>query len=351
MVACVIGVVGVVAAGCGGRTIGPDNSNHNDNGNVSDPDGGTPGPDAAPVTDGGVTPDSGVCDVQEWWELQATPLSEVAVKNPQLGGDGVPEGVTMRVEATLTVTGCDEPAGVQAEVYPDDRTVILAGYIWHYHGPENCPYLAEDVPEFLAFRQLRSGSWSLVDILINGPGVPLIVRACDANEDCDCDHWQGVPGSWGTACDFDCMCQGNLGCVYDQPTPTCYRTCSVTSDCPIPQFCNDALPQTAQGVCLSTGLIEECGSDADCAPGFACLPVEGTGQDWCQAAMATQPVGRPCDYHCDCPEGYSCVDMGEGGRTCQIRCRGNLDCPSSMVCDPRAAGSEFVANLLVCNFQ
>lgn len=336
--------------GCGGRNLGQTNTNDNRNGDRRD--GSLPGRDGAVPADAWVLPDSGVCEDGDWWELRATPLTSITVLNPQLGGDGIPSGVTVRVETVVNVTGCDELAGVQAEVHPADRTVILAGYVWKYHGPEVCPHESRDQPEYLAFEELVAGQWSLMDILPNDPGVPFWIRPCGPNEDCECNSWQGVPGDWGTTCDYDCMCQGGLGCGYDEATPTCYQTCSVTADCPIPLFCNFFLPQSAQGVCMSTGMLDSCQSDTDCAAGFDCLPVEGTGYDWCQPAMATQPVGRPCGFDCDCPAGYVCAQTDDTmQRFCQIRCRGNQDCPAGMVCDPEAAGTDFIANSLVCQFS
>lgn len=328
----------LLAAGCGGRSV---SATHNQNNNATIPD-------AAVVTDAGDRLDSGTvtCDEDDAWELTMVPLTDIVVLNPALGGDGIPEGVTVRVEVTVSFGGCDEMAGVQHDVFGQDLLVLLTGYVWSYVGSRSCPHLAQTGVERIALRRLPAGTWELLDYLINGPGLPFDVRPCDAGEDCNCDTWQGVPGDWGSACDFDCMCEARFGCVMDG-SGGCYQTCSVSPDCPVPQFCNDFLPQTSQGVCMSTGLLETCQSDADCDPGFACLPVPDQGFDWCQPAMDTDYVGAPCAVDCDCPGGFSCVTQQTGDEpTCQIKCRGNRDCPHPTTCDD--PGSPTGMNRLVC---
>jgi hypothetical protein len=329
----------MLAAGCGGRSVSSvDNQNNN---NSSIPDAAVPA-DAGDRRDGGTT----TCEGEDAWELTPVPISNVAVLNPALGGDGIPEGVTVRVEVTVDFTGCDEMAGVQHEIFGPDRLVLLTGYIWRYVGTRSCPFLAQSAVERVALRRLPAGTWELLDYMINGPGIPFDVRPCGPTEDCTCDTWPGTPGDWGATCDFDCMCAAPLGCVMDG-SGGCYQTCSVTADCPLPLFCNEFLPQTSQGVCLSTGLIESCLSDADCAAGFACLPVPDLGYDWCQPAMDTDYIGTTCAVDCDCPRGFSCVRLrSDEAPSCQIRCRGNQGCPRPTACDE--PGSPTGMNHLVC---
>jgi hypothetical protein len=103
---------------------------------------------------------------------------------------------------------------------------------------------------------------------------------------------------------------------------------------------------------MSTGLIDSCQTDNDCPPGWECLPVQGQSYNWCRPTMATQPVGRPCELDCDCGEGFSCVSLEFGDiPACQIRCRGNQDCPAGMFCDPENDPAGPAANRLVCHFM
>lgn len=329
----------LLAGGCGGRSVSTMDNNN---------DGAVTLPDATAPADAGDRPDSGTvtCAEDDAWELTVAPLSNIVVLNPALGGNGIPQGVTVRVEVTVDFEGCDELAGVQFDVFGQDSLVLLTGFVWRYVGSRDCPHVSHSGVERIALRRLPPGTWELLDYLINGPGVPFWVRACDAAEDCNCDAWQGVPGSWGATCDYDCMCEARLGCVMDG-SGGCYRTCSVTADCPIPLFCNDFLPQTSQGVCMSTGMLDTCLSGADCAVGFACLPVPDQGFDWCMPAMDTDHIDASCAVDCDCPEGFTCVSLrSDETATCQIKCRGNLDCPRPTTCDD--PGSPTGMNRLVC---
>ncbi len=100
-------------------------------------------------------------------------------------------------------------------------------------------------------------------------------------------------------------------------------------------------------MCLSTGLLDSCTDSDDCAPGFECLPVEGADYNWCQATMPQNEIGTPCAYDCDCAAGMSCVTLRvEDGPSCQIKCRGNQDCPRSSLCDD--PGNPAGPNNLVC---
>jgi hypothetical protein len=339
--ATIIGCL-LLAGGCGGRSVSIAENNNNDiDGSVTLQDAATP-PDAGDRPDGGTV----TCEGDDAWELMTVPLSGIVVLNPALGGGGIPQGVTVRVEVSVDFQGCDEMAGVQFEVFGADSLVLLTGYVWRYVGSRDCPFSADTGVERIALHRLAPGTWELLDYMINGPGVPFVVRDCAAAEDCTCDTWQGIPGPWGTACDFDCMCEARLGCVMDG-SGGCYQTCSVTSDCPIPLFCNDFLPQTSQGVCLTTGMLDSCESNADCRAGFACIPAPDQGPDWCLPAMDIDHMGTTCAVDCDCPEGFSCVNRPEDeAPTCQIRCRGNLDCPRPTLCDD--PGSPGGMNHLIC---
>lgn len=335
--------------GCGGRTF------------YSSWDSGVDTPDAALVPDSAVRPDASVrpdagedCADPATWEAVPTPLDSITVVNVGPAG-GVPAGVAVRIAVELTYTGCDEMGGVQAQVFPNDQAVILTGYVWRYTGTRECPYSASTGREVFSLPDLVAGEWDIADYLVNGPFIPFEVLPCGPNRDCECDRWQGIPGEWGAACDFDCMCEDALDCNLEgqgNMGPQCFQTCSVSADCPQPLFCNEGfLPQTPSDVCMSTGLLDACTGDTDCPAGHACRPDPVLAENVCVAAMATQPIGRPCDSDCECPAGYSCVAEPDAFTpSCQIRCRGNRDCPEGTRCDPRRAPAGPRANALVCGF-
>lgn len=339
----------MTTVGCGGRTIWASW----EDGGLED---GAGIPDSGTRLDATVRPDANVtCEDPAQWEPLAVPLDRIEVLNPQWGGGGIPQGVAVRITAELTYTGCDEMAGIQAQVFPEDRTVLLTGFVWRYLGTRPCPFLASTGTEHFALADLPPGEFTVSDYLVNGPGTPFVIRPCASGEDCFCERWQGIPGDWGTACDFDCMCAAPLGCNYEGMVnmgPQCYETCSVSSDCPATLFCNEGfLPQTPEGICLSTGLIDACEGDADCPPGHTCEPDSAAGYDLCVATMATQPMGRTCTSDCDCPAGYSCVaDPIAFAPSCQIRCRGNRDCPLGTFCDAWESPAGAGANTLTCQF-
>ena len=75
--------------------------------------------------------------------------------------------------------------------------------------------------------------------------------------------------------------------------------------------------------------------------------MEGTDYNWCQATMPLEERGVNCVYDCDCAPGMSCVALRtDEAPTCQIKCRGNVDCPRSSFCD--VPGDPTGANKLVC---
>ena len=194
-----------------------------------------------------------------------------------------------------------------------------------------------------------------MDALANAPSARIAIRPCGPREDCFCESSTDPPGGWGSSCDYDCSCEAPLHCNMEgttSPGPQCFQTCSLSSDCPPLLFCNEGfLPQTPEGICLSTGLIDACATDDDCPPGHACRPDSAAGHSLCVAAMPTQPMGNPCQSHCDCPAGYSCIaDPIAFTPTCQIRCRGNRDCPEETFCDHPETPAGPGSNLLTCQF-
>lgn len=330
-------------------------------------DGGAP-PDGSSITDGAtqhdgsqwpdsqVRPDGGEpCDDSAQWEPMTVPLDRIEVLNAMWGGGGIPEGISVRIAAELTYTGCDEMAGIRVDVQPFARTVLLTGHVWRYIGNKPCPFLASTGREIFSLPRLSPGDWSVVDYLVNAPGTPFFIRPCGPNEDCFCQGSTPPPVGWGSPCDYDCWCEMPLDCNIEGTTSMgsqCYQTCSVSSDCPPALFCNEGfLPMTPEGLCLTTGLIDACESNSDCPPGHTCRHDSSVGYALCVASMPTQPVGRPCQNDCDCPTGFSCIaDPIAFTPTCEIRCRGNRDCPPGTHCDNHDAPAGPGSNLLTCQF-
>lgn len=345
----------IAGSGCGGRTVSGVNVNQNDDSGVPD----------AHISDGTVQPDSSLsdalppdawqpCEYEDSWTLEPAILEEITVLNPMATGTGIPEGVSVRIKAMIPVTGCDRMAGVQYTMYGGgtEGIIELSGFVWRYEGDRPCPDMMQFVPEFFSFPGLSVGEWEVYDALIDGPPTLFTVRTCMDGEDCYCDFWNGVPGDWGSSCNHDCMCQDELGCNYEGDTMNpgvCYETCSVTADCPVGLFCHhDMLSDTPNGVCLTTGLIDEC-VEGGCEPGFECRHNPEVGYRVCTAVMDPDYMDTPCEIDCDCPAGFSCLSLPYfDNKTCQIMCRGNQDCPDGIgiYCD----GPGHLENLLICAF-
>ncbi len=324
--------------GCGGRTL------------WANPDGGTNSTqDAATQRDSAVRPDAHVspdgggqeCQEGEWWELGPTALDSVTVTSPQLSGPGMPQGVAVRLKAMVTLRGCDRLAGVTPSADWTTQQITLSAYVWHYQGLEDCPSQLSQAPEMFALSDLEQGTWTVWDAFSpDGPGAlaSFHMGDCVQGQDCFCDAWDGVPGTAGSQCQYDCMCQWPLTCVYEgmmDPTwgGTCQQTCSTDSDCPLPYQCVWNVLDMPEGVCDFQRAT--CANDEDCAEGFACLPWdENPTQRFCQPDMDPDLIYTQCEDDCDCPVGYQCLEMDDAGmRYCQIPCRGNGDCPEYLTCE------------------
>jgi len=217
-------------------------------------------------------------------------------------------------------------------------------------------------PEYLALRDLDPGLWGVVDdFSMDGPGpydamASFFVRECLLGEDCGCALWDGTPGGPGAFCHYDCQCEWPLSCLYEgmMPNPpegTCARTCSVDADCAPTEHCQTAgLEDAPEGICLAVH-DHECGDvPGGCPAGWACEWRGGNdaGTYLCVPAMASGAIGMPCGTDCDCPAGYSCTEHDDTGqRTCQIKCRGNGDCPDTSECDEPGSWSM---NQQVCGW-
>jgi hypothetical protein len=258
----------------------------------------------------------------------------------------------------VAVNLCDQLAGVQSEVDTVQTRIHLRAYVWRYMGTYTCPPGIEYFDEYFAFRDLFAGSpWTIVDAyeaLPNPARATAVIRECMVGEDCNCTLWDGIPGRTGESCMYDCMCQWPLGCVWEGQTPPlgggwCYKTCSVDADCPPPHKCVFNYEDIPEGICEFAR--DECAGDQDCQPGFTCQYVsdpDGRGE-FCLPNMSTTEVGETCADDCDCSDGLSCVVTDDiGMRSCQIKCRGDWDCPGEMCCDAGDLG--WTDNLLRCDY-
>ncbi len=337
-----VAVFGLLLSGCGSRTVGGpiyfDGSIRPD---------GIVSLDGSPPTDGSPHRDAGaLCEPDTWWELVATPLESVTVLTQLPSDPGVDEGISVRLKATLLVSGCDRMAGVTPSADYDARRIHLLGYVWSYHGPAACPEVARLVPEIFVFRYLYPGLWDVVDDAYTGaPDQPLAgfgVRECPGSEDCFCDLWDGIPGGPNASCRHDCQCQWPMSCLYEgmmDPTfgGSCQLTCSTSSDCTAPMYCLMDVMDAPEGICVGTR-ADECapGQPSDCPSGRVCLwqGEAGDGAYLCVPGPTDVFPGQPCAEDCDCPAGFTCDILDDTEmRSCQIQCRGNGDCPDGLACD------------------
>jgi hypothetical protein len=299
-----------------------------------------------------------VCTEDEWWELAVTPLDNVIVTSPhQPGGPGLSQGISVRLQAIVPVSGCDRLAAVQPTVEWQSQQVHLASWVWRYHGPQDCPEVLELVPEMLVLRDIEPGDWTVWDeFSMDGPGAlaEFHVEACRIGEDCGCALWDGIPGEAGASCYYDCQCAWPLSCVYEGMLDpewggTCQQTCSVDADCPLPSQCLLNVLDMPNGIC--SGWREDCEQQSDCPAGYDCRPLEDDPQyRFCQPDMEFDHNGDSCADDCDCPAGYDCLITNDiGMRSCHIRCRGNGDCPDYVTCeDP---GGYWVNNRICTGWE
>jgi len=350
-VATAMAAIGLLAmAACGGRTLtGVTNTNQVrwDAG----PDGHV-WPDGHVFADGHIRPDGQVlpdANVQcqgDQWSLTQVPIQSVEVltgQNTRWGA--ISEGIAIRLHTTVEVGGCDQLAAVTWA--QSNNTIDLYATVWTYQGQDLCPEALIVVSTYQAFSNLSPGAWTIEDGSNMTTMGQFRVRPCRNGEDCYCQVWDGIPGEEGASCRYDCQCSYPLQCVVDGMLDpmvggTCLRTCSTDSGCNPPRGCNLDEQNEPVGVCSIDG--HACTNDSDCRPGFSCKPLgDQPNTSWCQPTMETDALDQACHDDCDCPAGYSCaMTHARGGKTCQIKCRGELDCPMNQsLCCGEWHGNEY----------
>ncbi len=282
--------------------------------------------------------DATPCDIDgDKWSLRDAPIQALTVLTSQALDGPVPEGVSVRFRAVISVGGCDEPASLFWNVDSDAHKITLYAFVWAYQGGKVCPDREVLVPLFGEVSWQTRGTWTLSSVY-RDLAVDFGMQRCPEGEDCSCRGWEGTPGDIGAHCAYDCHCTYPLTCVFGgrptiPPQGRCYQTCSSDADCApgLGLVCQVDVLDRPEGVCVRGD--RSCTSDGDCRPGFSCLP---TDQDpslrACQPSMPAHVMSRFCMADCDCPDGYKCSDDPQQGNRCVIPCGGQFDCPGDLCC-------------------
>ena len=187
-----------------------------------------------------------------------------------------------------------------------------------------------------------------------------IPPACLSNEDCEygykCETEQSPADCvYANECELDEDCDGLNVCVNGDYWKECRfdtspEWCSSDADCGLGEYCDGVLGQ--YGICKSNN---QCGSDDDCEPGFACEfngdffecvetePCQsdeecGFGYRCVQASPRNLcEYANECATDADCSAWESCVEQGnwtvcQGGMP--DTCMGDDDCPADEYCEP-----------------
>ena len=332
-------VAGIGLSACGGRSVSGINQNQNEqDGSVRqdgspDTDGGLIDAD---MTDGTVRPDAAGCEHGDSWSVVDVPIDDIRILTTEALGGPATEGIGVRIQALITIGGCEEPAGLIWEQDFGNQQIVLHASKWVYNGPRPCPEFEMQVPLFAAVSSWERGRWTVVDAN-SYLAADFGVRRCPQGEDCYCELWDGIPGDVGDSCHYDCQCSYPMTCVFDgaptfPPQGHCYKTCSSDSDCSAEAglTCQMGVLDAPEGVCVRGD--RTCNNDSDCKPGFSCLPAQGDPSvKVCRPTMPEDLTTDRCEDDCDCPEGYKCSDVFRA-KTCVIPCRGMFDCPGTLCC-------------------
>lgn len=127
-------------------------------------------------------------------------------------------------------------------------------------------------------------------------------------------------------CLSDADCAPNQECIQYYADPVSCLCAPCLSDDP-ECGCDCPAPPPSGGECVDRG-EQECFSDADCGPGFACEYEEwGRGADCACEPCAEDQLCDPCDCGAPAPVGY-CVETGE-----PASCDTDADCSNGERCE------------------
>jgi len=159
----------------------------------------------------------------------------------------------------------------------------------------------------------------------------LTVHDCVFGDYCDDDY----TCSEGCGSDLDCL----AGETCEDNECEAYGCRDTQLDCPVGQFCQDGeCQQDTRGHC------EECdaGAVGFCSENTPCVPFETTGNG--------------CTYDSDCPQGFTCDNLGFGRvchlDRCLVACNPNAEhsCPRGMSCVQALVDSNETFCLGDCEF-
>ncbi len=228
---------------------------------------------------------------------------------------------------------------------------------------------------------------------INGASGVCAAECATANPNCpagfECVPYSNAPGSGvcleasggggdtgggttatkelGAPCDSSLECKSQL-CLNAGAGYLCHQPCGSSNDCAAGEYCA-SIPGASYGGCIASGgddgptkqngepcsdsgeciggicagsgsgyaCTEACTSGAQCPEGYDCFALSNGGGACFE--VENKGVGAPCDYNSDCASGQ-CVAIGDGPWVCNDACGSDADCPCGMGCVDLVGGES-----------
>ena len=170
------------------------------------------------------------------------------------------------------------------------------------------------------------------------------------------------PGKFGDPCLVGADCESGL-CIAYEGGKMCTTACGGNGDCPDGYTCQAVggggvkvclpAPEPGQfgddcvvgadcesGLCIAYEdgkmCTSVCGGDGDCPNGYTCQAVGGGGLKVCLPPVELGQFGDACAVGADCESGL-CIAY-EGGKICTSACGGDGDCPDGYTCQDVGGG-------------
>lgn len=286
-----------------------------------------PSPDAsardAGARDAATPGDAAVsCPAQPaWWTSEARQVvaAGLAWDAPRRMGHAELLEVTVALERA-----CDVMETVHVTVMPGNATdfVTLSATAWTR---TDCASQGRLVTAYALIRGEEQGNMRVVVDSAPSSGTYLLEygrEGCTA-EGCAC-LGGGPPGTrqYLESCDSDCDCAQDRRCLPVGGSlngAACQRPCVDDLACRGDHHCGRDAPGALPFTCDESF---HCSSDADCPSSFTCLPDTGTCSDQRPlASMQHCACNQACRAHEWCMEGVFT------GRTCEVPCTRDADCP------------------------